>query len=124
MALLARFVCICARECAQILVRLRLAVANDDSIILWPPGAADAALRLRCPANVLGIDAFVPRRPLHPLRLRFFCHRQRAGSRPDFHGLRQFKSVSTNKKAAIPVGMTAFLGPTLKMEPVEKLDFL
>ena len=36
-------------------------------------------------------------------------HRRRSDRSPDFHWLRQFKSVSTNKKSAIPVGMTDFL---------------
>ena len=40
---------------------------------------------------------------------RCICHRQRSGHSPDFHWLRQFKSVPANKKSAIPVGMTDFL---------------
>ena len=39
-------------------------------------------VRLRCPANVLGKNAFVPRRPLHTLMPRFICHRQRGETRP------------------------------------------
>ena len=35
--------------------------------------------------------------------------RRRSGRSPDFHWLRQFKSVSANKKSAIPNGMTDLL---------------
>ena len=34
---------------------------------------------------------------------------RRSPHSPNFHWLRQFKSVSANKKSAIPVGMTDFL---------------
>ena len=42
--------------------------------------AAKCRQRLWYPADVLGANACVPRRPLHLLRLRFLCLRQRSGS--------------------------------------------
>ena len=40
--------------------------------------------RLRCPPNVLGVNACVPRRPLHLLHPRFIRHRRRSGSQQWF----------------------------------------
>jgi len=71
--------------------------------------AAYAAILLRCPIkssglrspSILSTDATHSGRSSRP--------RRRSPHSPDFHWLRQFKSVSANKKSAIPDGMTDFL---------------
>ena len=64
-----------AAECGEFAV-------NQCEYETFPCRADTRSVRLRCPADVLGPKAFVPRRPLHPLRLCFICRWQRKGSRP------------------------------------------
>ena len=75
-----------------------------------PPKAADAAIRLAVPgARLADGAAALPTDRCAPIVSAASATGSAEPIGPDFHWLRQFKSVSANKKSAIPVGMTDFL---------------